>query len=237
MHEASREDHLIAFVEHASRAPEPAPRQLVRPNFAEESLAERLNRLRDDPRAVAGALAVVALVAGVFFYRSALATGGDTAAAPGAVSPAASTSTAPTEVVVHVSGAVGQSGVYRLPGGARVSDAVDAAGGAHEGADLDRLNLAALLADGQRVHVPRLGEPMPEGVNGGSGTAEQAGPVSLNLATAEQLEELPGVGPSLAQAILAERQRRGGFRSVDDLLEVRGIGDKRLADLRPLVTV
>lgn len=138
-------------------------------------------------------------------------------------------------LVVHVAGAVNLPGVLLMPAGARVIDAVEGAGGALPDADLDRLNLAAPLADGQRVLVPRIGAPSPDGPPaGGESTGEL---VDLNIATSAQLEALPGIGPALAGAIIAERERRGGFRSVNELREVRGIGDARFAELRDRVTV
>jgi competence protein ComEA len=154
--------------------------------------------------------------------------------------------------VVDVVGAVRHPGVVSMPPTARVVDAVTAAGGALPGADLDRINLAAHLVDGMRIAVPRRGFPADAagpntdpGASGaaGNGSGEPGGaptpaaPVNLNTATQAQLEALPGIGPSLAQAILQERDREGGFHSVDDLRRVRGIGDVRFAQLRPLVTV
>jgi competence protein ComEA len=146
---------------------------------------------------------------------------------------------------VHVAGAVNHPGVVELRAGARVIDAVEAVGGALADGDLDRLNLAAKVADGQRVYVAKVGQADPGAVGDGSGAtgAEAAGggttggKVNLNTATQAQLEELPGIGPTYAQAIIAERQRRGGFTSVNDLRSVRGIGDKRFAELAPLVSV
>ena len=166
--------------------------------------------------------------------------------------PALSTTTSTTaaaaaEVVVHAAGSVAAPGVYRLAAGSRVADLLDAAGGSTGMADLDRLNLAAPLADGDRVFVPEVGEDVPPVVSGG-GAAGGAGPpadpssspsepVDLNAATLAELDTLPGVGPATAEAIVAERERRGGFTAVEDLLGVRGIGDAKLAALRDLVRV
>ena len=163
---------------------------------------------------------------------------------------ASTTAAAATEVVVHVAGAVVSPGVQRLPPGSRVIDALDAAGGALPGADLPRINLAAPLVDGQQVYVPKPGEQPPmaagAGVPGGAGAAGGvAGPggsvsgalVQLNTATAEQLETLPGVGPATAAAIIAHRDQNGPFTSVDQLLDVRGIGEAKLEQLRDLVSV
>lgn len=150
----------------------------------------------------------------------------------------ASTSTTAARVVAHAAGAVVHPGVYELRAGARVTDLIDAAGGPTPDADVDRLNLAAPVTDGERVYVPRIGEAMPS-VRSASGaaTGEVAGPLDLNTATLEQLDELPGVGPATAKAIIDERDRRGGFRSVDDLLDVRGIGPAKLDAIRDLVRV
>ena len=146
------------------------------------------------------------------------------------------------DVFVHAAGAVNRPGVYQLRPDARVSDLVELAGGPTPDADLNQLNLAAKVGDGERVYVPRVGEAPPTGPSsGGAGGAASggppAGPLNLNTATAEQLEELPGVGPATAQAIIEYRKEHGPFRSVDDLLEVRGIGEAKLAALRSKVRV
>ncbi|MGW7052760.1 helix-hairpin-helix domain-containing protein [Streptomyces sp. NPDC054887] len=140
-------------------------------------------------------------------------------------------------IVVDVNGKVRRPGLHRLPAGARVADALRAAGGVKAGADTAGLNRARLLMDGEQVAV---GVPGPPGAAGplapaGPGAAGAAGPVGLNAATAEQLETLPGVGPVLAQHIIDYRTQHGGFRSVEELREVKGIGDRRFADLQPLV--
>lgn len=149
------------------------------------------------------------------------------------VASSSTATTAPTRVLVHAAGAVRQPGVYELDGGARVTDLIDAAGGPTADADLDQLNLAAPVVDGERVYVPRVGEIVP----GGTTVGAPAGPLNLNTATLDQLDELPGVGPATAQAIIDERDRRGGFTAVDELLDVRGIGPAKLEQLRDLVTV
>jgi competence protein ComEA len=146
--------------------------------------------------------------------------------------------TAPTVVVVHVAGAVGAPGVYELPAGARVADAIAAAGGPTGGADPNTLNLAAPVLDGDRVAVPLIGEPAYQG--GGqthAGTAAASGPLDLNRATVDELDALPGVGPATAAAIVAHREANGPFASVDELEAVRGIGPAKLETIRPLVTV
>jgi len=152
-------------------------------------------------------------------------------------------STTSGSVVVHVAGAVLRPGLVQLPAGARVADALSAAGGARPDADLDRLNLAALCVDGARVYVPALGQPAVPPVdgataNGGAAASSpDAGPLDLNTATEAELDALPGIGPSTAAAIVAHRDAEGPYRSVDDLDEVRGIGPARLEQLRELVTV
>jgi competence protein ComEA len=149
-----------------------------------------------------------------------------------------SVSAAPSALVVHVAGAVTRPGVYRLDSSARVDDAVSAAGGVTADADLDAVNLAAKVSDGDRVFVPRKGE-VPPSVSpvGPSQTSAPSGPVNLNRATLEELETLPGIGPATAQAIIAWRREHGAFQSVQDLLQVRGIGPAKLESLRDLVTV
>ncbi len=143
----------------------------------------------------------------------------------------------PGRLVVDVTGAVRRPGVYRLPVGARVQEAVRRAGGATRRADSAAVNLAAKVADGQQILVPErapaAGTAARPSVPGG-GTAP-AGPVSLNGATAEQLDQLDGVGPATAAKIIAWRTANGGFSSVDDLAQVAGIGPKKLEALRPQV--
>jgi competence protein ComEA len=152
------------------------------------------------------------------------------------------TSGSRARAAVHVAGAVRRPGVYRLADGARVQDAVRRAGGAARGADLGGVNLAAKVVDGQQVVVPRRavaagasGGAASGGAAGASGGAVAAQPVSLNSATLEQLDTLEGVGPATAQKILDWRRDHGGFRSVEDLGQVPGIGPKRLAALRDRV--
>ncbi len=145
-------------------------------------------------------------------------------------------------VTVHVAGAVRRPGVYRLPAGARVDDALRRAGGARGGADLAAVNLAAKLEDGRQVLVPeRAAAAVAPGAGTGAavvpGAASAAGaPINLNTATLEQLDTLDGVGPGIAQRILDYREQHGGFTRVEELGEVPGIGAKRLATLTPLVT-
>ena len=140
------------------------------------------------------------------------------------------------EVVVHVAGAVVSPGVYRLSDGARTIDAISAAGGGRGDADLARVNLAARLSDGLRVYVPAVGETATPVVGGSSDPAEQ-GPINLNAATADQLDDLPGIGPATATAIIAYRRDHGPFSSIEQLLDVRGIGPSKLEQIRSMVVV
>lgn len=165
---------------------------------------------------------------------------------PGAVEPVGGSAAAPangpttvptaapaTEIVVHVVGEVVIPGVVRLPAGARVTDALDAAGGATSAADLAALNLARTLTDGEQVRVPAPGEATAlPGLPGGAPAA-----LDLNAATAPELDALPGIGPVLAERIVAWRTANGRFSRVAELTEVSGIGPALLADLEPLVAV
>jgi competence protein ComEA len=134
------------------------------------------------------------------------------------------------DVVVDVTGAVSSPGVYRLPAGSRVTDAVERAGGATGGALLEAINLAARLADGQQVVVPKKG-PAGTGV-AGAATATEEGPISLGTATVDQLDTIDGIGPVTAQKIVEYREQQGGLSSVDQLDQVSGIGPATMESLR-----
>jgi competence protein ComEA len=136
-------------------------------------------------------------------------------------------------VVVDVAGAVRDAGLYRLPQGSRIADAIARAGGATRRADVDLVNLAAPLADGEQVVVPSKGTSGSSAAAGGA--AGPKAPVDLNSATAEQLDTLPGIGPVTADKIVAYRQAHGPFTSVDDLDAIPGIGPARIENLRGLV--
>jgi competence protein ComEA len=136
-------------------------------------------------------------------------------------------------LVVDVVGRVHRPGVYRLPAGSRVTDAVTAAGGVLAGVDPATVNLARKLSDGEQLVIGGSSAAAPTG----SGSAAPSGPVDLNSATVAQLDALPGVGPVLAQRIVDWRTQHGRFDSVDQLRNVTGIGDSKFADLSPLVTV
>lgn len=143
-------------------------------------------------------------------------------------------------VVVHVAGAVERPGVVELDPGTRVDEAITAAGGATEKADLDALNLAAPVVDGQQVYVPEQGEAAPPSVVAGgaaSGGSSTGTLVDLNTADAAGLDTLPGIGPALAQRIIDWRTEHGPFASVESLTDVSGIGPATMEKLRDLVTV
>ena len=135
-------------------------------------------------------------------------------------------------LIIDVEGKVKRPGIVTLPHGSRVHEAIAKAGGVVDGADTSTTNLARVLVDGEQIIV---GTPAA-GPTGTGATAVGGGRVSLSSATAEQLDELPGVGPVTADAIIAYRTSRGGFQRVEDLLDVQGIGEKTLADLKELVT-
>ncbi len=187
--------------------------------------------------AVYGAVAVALLLLGA---RAIRAEGSDGSSYPSSSSssPSAAGSDGFTldsggsggDVVVDVTGAVARPGVYRLPSGARVTDAVQRAGGATGGALLEAINLAARLADGQQVVVPRKG---PGGAPlAAAGAASEEGPISLGTATVEQLDTIDGIGPVTAQDIVEFREQHGGLSSVDQLDQVSGIGPATMESLR-----
>lgn len=164
----------------------------------------------------------------------------------------------PQTIVVHATGAVKNPGVYRLPPESRVDDVLKAAGGSAPDADLENLNLAAKLIDGTQVFVPHKGLPgNPQSVaapyqggalsdvyaknsapgrsTGGGSRAKKeppSQPISLNSADSAELQRIPGIGPATAQKILDYRQEHGRFTSVDELMAVRGIGEKKLSSMR-----
>jgi competence protein ComEA len=183
---------------------------------------------------IVAALAVAWVVARYVGFSS----GSSSRAAPAGRPSSASVKvrTSGESAVVDVSGAVRHPGVYKLAPGARVQDAVRMAGGARHGADLQAVNLAAKVADGVQIVIPRKGGS-GSSPTAGSAAGASAGPVNLNTATAEQLDTLDGVGPATAAKILAFRQQHGGFSSVSQLDQIPGIGPKKLAALRGKVTV
>ena len=185
--------------------------------------------------AAAGSLALILLLG-----RFVLGAGTTTTAAPLPPPSAAGTQAGVTglpssRVVVDVVGAVRRPGLYRLAQGSRIADALTRAGGATGKAELAQVNLAAPLADGEQVVVPKRGTAGVAAGASQSSPGAPAAPVQLSTATLEQLDSLPGVGPVTAQKILDYRQKHGAFQSVDELDAVPGIGPKRLDQLRDLV--
>jgi competence protein ComEA len=180
---------------------------------------------------------LVALVLLILAARMLLRPGASASVrVPPPVSPSTSATVATKQIVVDVVGAVRRPGLYRLPEGSRVADALARAGGATRRAQVELVNLAAPIADGEQIVVPRRGAVAAGGAVGGGGSAAvPAGPVHLNTATLEQLDALPGVGPVTAQKILDYRQDHGPFGSVDELDAIPGIGPARLEQLRELV--
>jgi competence protein ComEA len=166
--------------------------------------------------------------------------GDDARSAPGAPE----TADVPGPLWVHVAGAVAQPGLYELRAGARVGDALAAAGGARPDAAVDGVNLAQPLTDGEQVHVPTAeeyatgagGMPAP-GESSGQGGGVAGGRVDINRASAAELEALPGVGPATAKKILADREANGPFSTPEDLMRVSGIGEKKFEAMRDLVIV
>ncbi|MEU5791755.1 ComEA family DNA-binding protein [Micromonospora purpureochromogenes] len=195
-------------------------------------------------RALAAVAVVVVLGAGFWAWRSrpqaepvrpvASVSAPEVSTAPEA------TATGSGELVVAVAGKVRRPGLVRVPAGARVADAVQAAGGALPGVDVALLNPARKVADGELILVGVAappGQPGPAAPPAAGAPAVPGGLVNLNTATLAQLDGLPGVGPVLAQRILTHRDQHGGFRSVGDLRQVEGIGDARYEQLKDLVTV
>jgi competence protein ComEA len=179
------------------------------------------------------AIALLALITLVLVWRH---SAGEAAAPPlrvAPLSPRAVARASETRLVVDVVGAVREPGLVHLASGARVADAVAAAGGLARNGERSGVNFAAPVSDGQQVVVPVRGTTAVVGVGGGGG--QTTGPVSLSSATAEQLDTLPGIGPVTAEKIVAYRQQHGAFRSVEELDAISGIGTARLAELKGLV--
>lgn len=154
-------------------------------------------------------------------------------------------SSSAAEAYVDVDGAVVRPGVYRLKDGARVSQAIDAAGGLTVEADVTGLNRASKITDGQKIYVPTVGEQQAAAAVGGAessaattpGAASSSGLVNINTASAAELQTLSGIGPSMAQSIIDDRSKNGPFASVDDLMRVSGIGEKKLAKIKDCICI
>jgi competence protein ComEA len=193
-------------------------------------------------RTAVAVLALAAVLAAGAVWTLAVPRPGAPADAPGAAAAAQTLPRAVREgaavgrVAVHVAGRVRRPGLVRLAAGSRVQDAVRAAGGTTPGADLDAVNLARKLVDGEQVRIPARGQAATAAPPAGAPDGQPAGPLDLNTATAEQLDTLPGVGEVTAGRILAYRTAHP-FTSVDELLEVPGIGQRRFEQLKDLVTV
>lgn len=221
-----------------------------------ESVVPGTDRLRDwiewfgVGRLVTSAAAVVVVCAGAWFLvrtppppseaslPMATAAGDLSQTSHETIEPPGATTTTAGPLVVHVAGAVIQPGVYELEPASRVDDAVRRAGGPTPTADPAQLNLATPLADGDRIYVPEVGEtvPPPVGPVGSAAAPGPTAPVDLNRAGVGELDELPGIGPATAAAIVTDRELNGPFVSVDDLERVPGIGPAKLAALSGLVT-
>ena len=209
--------------------------------MGESSVRDRLASLTRSELVGLVAVVVVALAGIAMWYVRSLPRPVEVGAAraPVAVVASPSASPSPAVIVVNVAGWVRHPGVYEFRDGDRVIDALGAAGGARKGALLDALNLAALLTDAQQILVPKAGAAaVPGVVPGATSVAGSAGSkINVNTATEAQLEELPGIGPVLAQRIIDYRTEHGPFPSVDALDDVSGIGPATLSDLEDLVTV
>ncbi|MGZ8652997.1 MAG: helix-hairpin-helix domain-containing protein [Actinomycetota bacterium] len=211
------------------------------------SLRERLDQLSRGELAGLVVVVVATLLGAGLWYMQSLPRPVDIAAPADAVSPVVSQvagptgslSPSPVSIIVDVAGWVREPGVYEFASGDRVIDAVDRAGGARKGADLTSLNLAAPLTDGTQIVIPRPGATMPGGA-GSSETGTASGGtalININTASETELEDLPGVGPVTAAAIIDYRTQNGPFSAVDDLIDVSGIGPSTLEQIRPFATV
>ncbi|MEU5878495.1 helix-hairpin-helix domain-containing protein [Spirillospora sp. NPDC047279] len=201
----------------------------------EPPLRDRLDPGLPGARALALLGVLAALAAAVYLWLSRPRPDPPPPAAA-RTSLSAVTPTPPSQLIVHVSGKVRRPGIVRLPTGSRVADAIQAAGGVNAGARTDTLNLARKLLDGEQIPVG-VPQPSPPPVPAAGATNAPGAPLDLNTATVQQLDELPGVGPVLAQRIVDYRAQHGSFRSVDQLQEVSGIGTRRFSELKPMVRV
>ena len=247
--EPGREVGIESGIESGIEAFAAVPRPFWQPD--EDRFADRFAWLRDRRVQAAGLLGVAVILGLVWVVQSpaapgarsadgassSVSAGAASAGAPSASGRAGASPTPtsqPAQLTVHVAGAVARAGIVQLAPGARVVDALTAAGGPQPEADLTRLNLAAPVADGMQVLVAKVGEPLPAG-SPAQGAAGGDGMVNINTATAAELDTLPGIGPTRAAAIIAEREANGPFASADDLERVKGLGATRIEELRSRV--
>ncbi len=205
-----------------------------------DELLYRWEELRRRPVVVLTAATVVVAGLGILWLLSSLSPSTSDRSLDDRIplvtlAPTSAPTSEAASLLVHVAGAVRAPGVYELPAGSRIFDALQIAGGATAEGQPDRLNLAAPVIDGMQVRVPVEGEVVLAPASGDAPTA--SGPIDLNTATMTQLELLPGIGPATATSIVAYREEVGRFNSVSDLLGVRGIGEAKLDAIRDLVTV
>lgn len=189
-----------------------------------------------------GAVGLVILLVGVNYLRGHISTSGKEEVPAVTMGLKEEHGSATARLKVHIIGAVARPGLYEADPGSRVADALTLAGGATPTADLNQVNLAAKIADGQQLVVPEIGAAGTTGVNatgaGGSGTPGAANqPVNLNSANQAQLEELDGVGPKTAQKIIEYRDSHGGFKSIEEMMEVPGIGPAKFEQIKGQVVV
>lgn len=222
-------------VDVASGETEPLSRVPARRRLADraERIQARLG-LSHANRWVLAAVALVVAAAGLFV--TILAWPSSEPVATAAAEPAVSAAAPVETIVVSVAGAVNEPGIVELETGARVADAIEAAGGMTEGADPGFLNLARVVSDGDLVAVPDAAEPGEAGAASGGGAAA-GGLVNVNVADADALASLNGIGPVLAERIIAHRESHGSFQSIEALAEVRGVGPKLLEQIREQVTL
>jgi competence protein ComEA len=188
------------------------------------------------------AVGLVILLVGGNYLRSHIVPEKEASAAVTVAESAISPETVERETVlikVHVAGAVAEPGLYQMEQDSRVDDAIERAGGAVEGADLNRVNLAAKLVDGQQIVVPLVGEPAVSAAGTGSDGAASGPEAKININTASpgQLEQIDGVGPKTAEKIVAYREEHDGFKSVEELMEVPGIGPSKFESMKEQVCI
>lgn len=145
----------------------------------------------------------------------------------------------PKDILVHIGGRVKNGGLVRLKEGARINDAIISAGGLLKDADMDKVNLAAVVSDGEKIYIPKKGEIVPQiSVNqGGTGSNSGNKIININTASKEELDKINGIGPSTADKIIEYRQKNGNFKSIEDLKKVSGIGDKKFEKIKNSITI